>query len=69
MKLQLKDYSTCARSRIDHEEEYLRYVRVLENSLRKLKKEVSMNHLMDLVQYLGPDSDCLFINVYKDTLH
>ncbi|RXG73322.1 hypothetical protein Avbf_03262 [Armadillidium vulgare] len=19
-----------------------------------------MNHLMDLVQYLGPDSDCLF---------
>ncbi|RXG60861.1 hypothetical protein Avbf_15231 [Armadillidium vulgare] len=46
-------HHTCAISRIDHEEEYLRYVRVLENSLRKLKKEVSMNHLMDLVQYLG----------------
>ncbi|RXG61436.1 hypothetical protein Avbf_16025 [Armadillidium vulgare] len=33
----------------------------LKTLCRKLKKEVSMNHLMDLVQYLGPDSDCLFI--------
>ncbi|RXG50704.1 hypothetical protein Avbf_17694 [Armadillidium vulgare] len=33
----------------------------LKTLCRKFKKEVSMNHLMDLVQYLGPDSDCLFI--------
>ncbi|RXG57393.1 putative inorganic phosphate cotransporter [Armadillidium vulgare] len=33
----------------------------LKTLCRKLKKKVSMNHLMDLVQYLGPDSDCLFI--------
>ncbi|RXG59502.1 hypothetical protein Avbf_19026 [Armadillidium vulgare] len=33
----------------------------LKTLCRKLKKEISMNHLMDLVQYLGPDSDCLFI--------
>ncbi|RXG55989.1 hypothetical protein Avbf_14344 [Armadillidium vulgare] len=37
----------------------------LKTLCRKLKKEVSMNHLMDLVQYLGPDSDCLFIKEYS----
>jgi len=37
----------------------------LKTLCRKLKKELSMNHLMDIVQYLGPDSDCLFIKEYS----
>ncbi|RXG61733.1 putative cystathionine gamma-lyase 2 [Armadillidium vulgare] len=32
---------------------------------RKLKKEISINHLMDLVQYLGIETDCLFIKEYS----
>ncbi|RXG61316.1 hypothetical protein Avbf_14134 [Armadillidium vulgare] len=37
----------------------------LKSLCRKLKKEISINHLMDLVQYLGPDTDCLFIKEYS----
>ncbi|RXG55494.1 hypothetical protein Avbf_10731 [Armadillidium vulgare] len=37
----------------------------ISDMCKKLKKEVSMNHLMDLVQYLSPDTDCLFIKEYS----
>ncbi|RXG70153.1 hypothetical protein Avbf_13588 [Armadillidium vulgare] len=41
----------------------------LKSLCRKLKKEVSMNHLMDLVQYLGQTVTVYLLSSWKFVLY